>query len=176
MANRQPIAATASAAAGGEFVCRAGGRAEISLERVAINLIDARIPDNAGKTARLTCRWLPAGRWAYFSTLPVSAACSNCAGRGSRRVFLTLGGTYNCNHIAVCVTIWRRGIRGPGADSCTFRTAMNWRRRIRASRVWRWRRWWKRWHLQVTLTVEEDVHGDGAAGVLIISRAWRATP
>ncbi len=27
----------------------AGGRAEISLERVAINLIDARIPDNAGK-------------------------------------------------------------------------------------------------------------------------------
>src|SRR5689334_23484389 len=27
---------------------QAGGRAEISLERIAVNLIDARIPDNAG--------------------------------------------------------------------------------------------------------------------------------
>jgi pyroglutamyl-peptidase len=26
----------------------AGGRSEVSIERVAVNLIDARIPDNAG--------------------------------------------------------------------------------------------------------------------------------
>lgn len=51
----------------------AGGRAEISLERVAINLIDARIPDNAGKQP-IDVPVVAGGPAGYFSTLPVKAA------------------------------------------------------------------------------------------------------
>lgn len=51
----------------------AGGRAEISLERVAINLIDARIPDNAGKQP-IDVPVVAGGPVGYFSTLPVKAA------------------------------------------------------------------------------------------------------
>lgn len=49
------------------------GRAEISLERVAINLIDARIPDNAGQQP-IDVPVVAGGPVGYFSTLPVKAA------------------------------------------------------------------------------------------------------
>ena len=53
-------------------VGQAGGRAAITPERVAINIDDARIPDNAGAQPvdRPVVRGGPA---AYFSTLPVKA-------------------------------------------------------------------------------------------------------
>lgn len=50
----------------------AGNRSRISIERVAINLADARIPDNAGKQPRHQTL-LKQGPAAYFSTLPVVA-------------------------------------------------------------------------------------------------------
>ena len=124
----------------------AGGRAEISLERVAINLIDARIPDNAGKQP-IDVPVVAGGPAGYFSTLPVKAAVQQLrrqgipAGCPIRQALITATISFT-----VCGTIWRRSTRGSG-DSCIFRTATRWRRRIRVSRVWRWRRWWKRYAL-----------------------------
>lgn len=47
----------------------AGGRREVTVERVAVNLMDARIPDNAG--ARPRDKSIdPYGPAAYFSTMP----------------------------------------------------------------------------------------------------------
>src|SRR3954452_23645190 len=51
----------------------AGGRAALSLERVAINLDDARIPDNEGRTP-IDRAIVPDGPAAYFARLPVKAA------------------------------------------------------------------------------------------------------
>ena len=52
---------------------QAGGRARISLERVAINCDDARIPDNAGNQP-VDEPVVPGGPAAYFTSLPVKAA------------------------------------------------------------------------------------------------------
>ena len=53
-------------------VGQAGGRAAITPERVAINLDDARIPDNAGQQP--TDQPIePDGPAAFFTTLPVKA-------------------------------------------------------------------------------------------------------
>ena len=52
---------------------QAGGRPRISLERIAINCDDARIPDNAGN-APVDQPVVPGGPAAYFSSLPVKAA------------------------------------------------------------------------------------------------------
>ena len=51
---------------------QAGGRAAISFERVAINLVDARIADNAGAQPRDE-QVVDGAPCAYFSTLPVKA-------------------------------------------------------------------------------------------------------
>src|ERR1700761_5966284 len=54
-------------------VGQAGGRAELSLERVAINVNDARIPDNDGQQP-IDRPIVPEGPVGYFSTLPIKAA------------------------------------------------------------------------------------------------------
>ncbi|MBS0213173.1 MAG: pyroglutamyl-peptidase I [Proteobacteria bacterium] len=51
---------------------QAGGRSRISIERVAINLIDARIPDNAG-VQPVDAPVVAGAPAAYFTTLPVKA-------------------------------------------------------------------------------------------------------
>src|SRR5690554_5620278 len=53
-------------------VGQAGGRCEISIERVAINIDDASIPDNQGSQPR-DMPVVPGGPAAYFSTLPIKA-------------------------------------------------------------------------------------------------------
>ena len=50
----------------------AASRRAISLERIAVNLDDARIPDNAGRQP-IDVPVVRAGPAAYFSTLPVKA-------------------------------------------------------------------------------------------------------
>lgn len=74
------------------------GRAEISLERVAINLIDARIPDNAGKQP-IDVPVVAGGPAGYFSTLPVKAAVQQLRRQGIPAGVSYTAGTYNCNHI-----------------------------------------------------------------------------
>ena len=51
---------------------QAGGRAALSIERVAINLVDARIPDNQGQQP-VDAPVLAQGPAAYFATVPVKA-------------------------------------------------------------------------------------------------------
>jgi pyroglutamyl-peptidase len=76
----------------------AGGRKGLSLERVAINVDDARIPDNAGAQpidARIAAR----GPAAYFSTLPIKAMLAALQERGIPAHVSQTAGTYVCNHV-----------------------------------------------------------------------------
>ncbi|MGR0162077.1 pyroglutamyl-peptidase I [Paenarthrobacter nitroguajacolicus] len=76
----------------------AGGRARISLERVAINCDDARIPDNKGQRP-IDEEVIPGGPAAYFSNLPIKAALRNLHIAGIRGEVSQSAGTYVCNHI-----------------------------------------------------------------------------
>lgn len=77
---------------------QAGGRAEITPERVAINVDDARIPDNAGvqPVDRPVVRGGPA---AYWSTLPVKALVAALRKNGVPAAVSQTAGTFVCNHV-----------------------------------------------------------------------------
>jgi pyroglutamyl-peptidase len=79
-------------------VGQAGGRAEISLERVAINLIDARIADNAGDRPvdKPVVRNAPD---AYFSTLPLKAMLRRLQDAGIPAALSQTAGTFVCNQV-----------------------------------------------------------------------------
>jgi pyroglutamyl-peptidase len=79
-------------------VGQAGGRAEISVERVAINLDDARIPDNTGAQP-IDRPIVPKGPAAYFSSLPVKAIVRDLRGAGIPAGASQTAGTFVCNHI-----------------------------------------------------------------------------
>ncbi|NNS06269.1 MULTISPECIES: pyroglutamyl-peptidase I [Erwinia] len=79
-------------------VGQAGGRADISIERVAINVIDARIPDNAG-VQPVDEPIEPQGPAAYFSTLPVKAMVAGIREAGIPVSVSQTAGTYVCNAI-----------------------------------------------------------------------------
>jgi len=79
-------------------VGQAGGRAEISLERIAINLQDARIPDNAGAQP-LDREVIEGGPAAYFSGLPVKAILRDLLAAGVPAAISHTAGTFVCNHI-----------------------------------------------------------------------------
>lgn len=76
----------------------AGGRNGISLERVAINLIDARIPDNSGAQPidQPIARHGPA---AYLSTLPIKAALGALHDADIDAHISQTAGTYVCNAV-----------------------------------------------------------------------------
>ena len=76
----------------------ASGRAEISVERVAINIIDARIPDNAGNQP-VDTPVVVDGPTAYFSTLPIKAIVQTLREAGVPAAESQSAGTYNCNHL-----------------------------------------------------------------------------
>jgi pyroglutamyl-peptidase len=76
----------------------AGGRAGLSLERVAINLDDARIPDNEGHQP-IDRPIVAGGPAAYFTTLPIKAAVA-ALHRAELPVLLSnTAGTFVCNHV-----------------------------------------------------------------------------
>ena len=77
---------------------QAGGRAEITPERVAINLNDARIPDNEGNQP-IDEPVFPDGENAYFSTLPVKAMVEAIRREGLPSSLSNSAGTYVCNHL-----------------------------------------------------------------------------
>src|SRR3954467_457833 len=76
----------------------AGGRAALSLERVAINLDDARIPDNEGRTP-IDRTIVPDGPAAYFATLPIKAAVLALREAGLPAIVSNTAGTFVCNHV-----------------------------------------------------------------------------
>ena len=79
-------------------VGQAGGRAQISLERVAINIDDARIPDNAGAQPVDEAIVLD-GPAAYFTGLPVKAMLAALRSSGIPAEISQTAGTFVCNHV-----------------------------------------------------------------------------
>jgi pyroglutamyl-peptidase len=77
---------------------QAGGRSAISLERVAINVNDARIPDNAGAQP-VDTPVLPEGPAAYFTTLPIKAMLATMLAQGIRADVSQTAGTFVCNQV-----------------------------------------------------------------------------
>jgi len=77
---------------------QAGGRAEISLERIAVNLIDARIPDNAGAQP-VDIAVVENAPNAYFSTLPVKAMLAGLRHAGIPAALSHSAGTFVCNQV-----------------------------------------------------------------------------
>jgi pyroglutamyl-peptidase len=98
-------------------VGQAGGRAALSLERVAINLDDAPIADNRGARPVDTpvCEGAPA---AYFSSLPIKAMRSALQAAGIPAEVSQTAGTFVCNHVfyglmhALATDPLLRGARG----------------------------------------------------------------
>ncbi|QRP46612.1 pyroglutamyl-peptidase I [Amycolatopsis sp. FDAARGOS 1241] len=76
----------------------AGGRDEVTPERVAINVVDARIPDNAGRQP-VDVPVVAGGPAAYFTTLPVKAAVAAIQARGVPAAVSYTAGTYVCNQV-----------------------------------------------------------------------------
>lgn len=92
----------------------AGGRSDITPERVAINVDDARIADNAGgqPVDRPIVRGGPA---AYWSTLPIKAMVAALRTRGVPASVSQTAGTFVCNHVfyGLMHALRRRpGVRG----------------------------------------------------------------
>ena len=79
-------------------VGQAGGRSQLSLERVAINVDDARIPDNAGQQP-IDVPVVADGPAAYFSTLPIKAMREAMRLAGFPAEISQTAGTYVCNHV-----------------------------------------------------------------------------
>lgn len=79
-------------------VGQAGGRAQLSLERVAINVDDARIPDNAG-ACPVDEPVAGDGPAAYFSDLPIKAMLVALREAGIPAEVSQTAGTYVCNHV-----------------------------------------------------------------------------
>ena len=79
-------------------VGEAGERYELNIERVAINVQDARIADNDGAQPVDTAI-VAGGEAAYFSTLPVRAIVKALARAQLPAVISNSAGTFVCNHL-----------------------------------------------------------------------------
>jgi pyroglutamyl-peptidase len=77
---------------------QAGGRSSISVERVAINVNDARIADNAGYQP-FDEPIVAAAPAAYFSTLPIKTMVAAMQKKGIPAEVSNTAGTFVCNHI-----------------------------------------------------------------------------
>lgn len=77
---------------------QAGGRAEISIERAALNVDDARIPDNLGRQP-VDAAVVAGGPAAYFSTLPIKAMARDVRAAGIEAAVSNTAGTFVCNHV-----------------------------------------------------------------------------
>ena len=79
-------------------VGQAGGMATIAVERIAINVDDARIPDNGGAQP-IDEPVVTGGPAAYFSTLPIKAAVAELERLDVPAVVSQSAGTFTCNHV-----------------------------------------------------------------------------
>ncbi len=77
---------------------QAGGRAALSLERVAINVNDARILDNAGAQP-VDTPVVARGPAAYFTTLPIKAMHADLRAAGIPAEISQTAGTFVCNQV-----------------------------------------------------------------------------
>lgn len=79
-------------------VGQAGGRSAVTVEKVAINLKDARIADNEGNQP-LDEKIKEDGENAYFSSLPVKAMVTKMNENGIPAALSYTAGTYVCNEL-----------------------------------------------------------------------------
>ena len=88
-----------TSAAGDGAGYRPGRRhTDITIERVAINVDDARIPDNQGQQP-VDEPIVASGPAAYFSTLPIKAMVSSMREAGIPPPFRRLPAPMYCNHV-----------------------------------------------------------------------------
>lgn len=80
-------------------VGQAGGRSKLSIERVAINVQDARMADNSG-TQPVDETVVSEGPAAYFSTLPIKAMLKALLAEKLPAEVSNTAGTFVCNHVA----------------------------------------------------------------------------
>lgn len=74
------------------------GRSDISIERVAINVNDARIPDNLGEQP-VDTPVVDGGPAAYFSTLPIKSMVKAVREAGMAASVSQTAGTFVCNQV-----------------------------------------------------------------------------
>jgi len=89
----------------------AEGRPRLALERVALNVMDYRIPDNAGFVAEgEPC--VPGGPAAYVATLPLAEILAALRAQGIPAYLSNTAGTFLCNQTlyATLHEIERRGL------------------------------------------------------------------
>lgn len=79
-------------------VGQAGGRSAITPEKLAVNVMDGKIPDNAGYRPEdeLICK---DGAAAYFSKLPVRDIVEEIRSAGIPAAISYTAGTYVCNYL-----------------------------------------------------------------------------
>jgi pyroglutamyl-peptidase len=80
-------------------VGQAGGRSDITVERIAINIDDCRIKDNEGNQP-IDEPIVIDGPDAYFLTLPIKSIVSNLQSQGIPASVSNSAGTFICNHVA----------------------------------------------------------------------------
>ena len=78
-------------------VGQAGGRMEITPERIAINVDDFRIPDNEGNQV-IDEAVVSEGPAAYWSTLPIKKIVAELRKEGIPASVSNTAGTFVCNH------------------------------------------------------------------------------
>ncbi|MFO2465681.1 pyroglutamyl-peptidase I [Pseudomonas sp. 15FMM2] len=89
------------------------GRSDISIERVAININDARIADNLGEQP-IDTPVVPDGPAAYFSTLPIKAMVAALRDAGIAASVSQTAGTFVCNQVFYCL---QHALAGTGVRS-----------------------------------------------------------
>jgi pyroglutamyl-peptidase len=92
----------------------ANGRAQVTPERVALNVDDARIPDNAGHQP-VDTPVVRSGPAAYWSRLPIKAIVAALCARQIPAAVSQTAGTFVCNHVfygLMHALRWQRAARG----------------------------------------------------------------
>jgi len=79
-------------------VGQAGGRTDITVERVGVNVDDCRIPDNEGNQP-IDEKIVKDGPDAYFVTLPIKAMVEHIQKKGVPASVSNTAGTFICNHV-----------------------------------------------------------------------------
>jgi len=80
------------------MVGQAGGRTELSIERIAINLDDAQAPDNAGVVREGTAI-VADGPCAYMASLPLREMTARLHEAGVPAAISNTAGLFVCNHL-----------------------------------------------------------------------------
>ncbi|MGK3144436.1 pyroglutamyl-peptidase I [Pantoea sp. C2G6] len=86
-------------------VGQAGGRSDITVERIGINVDDARIPDNAGQQP-IDEPIVAGGPAAYFSRLPIKAIVAAVRAAGIPASVSQTAGTFTCNRVMYGLLHW----------------------------------------------------------------------